>query len=226
MPEMSQPVRYEVSAEMAARAHINQAAYQALYRRSHRRPERFLGGAGPAVCNLVAALDAGIRLGLSGARNPLVRGRAAQRRLQLPGSPSGEPREESTAILWEADEPGDQDRELPRAVRCRVPLRQSFEGAGCGQGGPGRECTCPWFPRPRSRCWPVPGIGAVHSVVFGGFSPESLKDRILDSDCRVVVTTDEGLRGGRHVPLKANVDAALLACPRVHTVFVLRRTGR
>ncbi|MGH8590046.1 MAG: acetate--CoA ligase, partial [Gammaproteobacteria bacterium] len=69
-------------------------------------------------------------------------------------------------------------------------------------------------------------IGAVHSVVFGGFSPESLKDRILDSDCRVVVTADEGFRGGRHVPLKANVDAALLACPRVHTVFVVRRTGR
>ncbi len=68
-------------------------------------------------------------------------------------------------------------------------------------------------------------IGAIHSVVFGGFSPESLKDRVLDSDCRAVITADEGLRGGKKIALKANVDAALAACPEVHTVLVVRRTG-
>jgi acetyl-CoA synthetase len=68
-------------------------------------------------------------------------------------------------------------------------------------------------------------IGAVHSVVFGGFSPESLKDRILDSDCQTVITADEGLRGGKKIPLKNNVDEALLACPNVHTVLVITRTG-
>jgi len=68
-------------------------------------------------------------------------------------------------------------------------------------------------------------IGAVHSVVFGGFSPESLKDRILDSDCRIVITADEGVRGGKHVPLKANTDQALQACPGVHTVLTVKRTG-
>jgi acetyl-CoA synthetase len=68
-------------------------------------------------------------------------------------------------------------------------------------------------------------IGAVHSIVFGGFSPESLKDRILDSDCRVVITADEGLRGARPVPLKANTDKALEACPNVHTVVVVKATG-
>tara|TARA_B110001452_G_scaffold64534_2_gene51275 strand:- start:10433 stop:11929 length:1497 start_codon:yes stop_codon:yes gene_type:complete len=68
-------------------------------------------------------------------------------------------------------------------------------------------------------------IGAVHSVVFGGFSPEALKDRILDSDCRVVITADEGYRGGKTVPLKANVDKALLNCPEVHTCLVVERTG-
>ena len=68
-------------------------------------------------------------------------------------------------------------------------------------------------------------IGAVHSVVFGGFSPESIKDRILDSDCRTVITADEGVRGGRIIPLKANVDTALDECPNVHSVFVVRRTG-
>jgi len=68
-------------------------------------------------------------------------------------------------------------------------------------------------------------IGAIHSVVFGGFSPDSLRDRILDSDCRVIVTADEGPRGGRNVPLKANVETALEGCPNVHTTIVVRRTG-
>jgi acetyl-CoA synthetase len=68
-------------------------------------------------------------------------------------------------------------------------------------------------------------IGAVHSVVFGGFSAESIKDRILDSDCQSVITADEGVRGGRTIPLKANVDEALEHCPNVHSVFVVRRTN-
>ena len=69
-------------------------------------------------------------------------------------------------------------------------------------------------------------IGAIHSVVFGGFSPESLKDRILDSDCKLIVTADEGIRGGRFIPLKENVDIALTECPNVHTTVVIQRTGR
>ena len=68
-------------------------------------------------------------------------------------------------------------------------------------------------------------IGAIHSVVFGGFSPESIKDRILDSDCQTVITADEGIRGGKNIPLKGNVDKALASCPNVHTVFVIRRTA-
>ena len=68
-------------------------------------------------------------------------------------------------------------------------------------------------------------IGAIHSVVFGGFSPEALKDRILDSGCSVVITADEGLRGGKLIPLKSNVDKALESCPDVEIVFVVRRTG-
>ena len=68
-------------------------------------------------------------------------------------------------------------------------------------------------------------IGAVHSVVFGGFSPESLKDRILDADCKIVITADEGLRGGKKIPLKSNVDEALKGCPEVKNTLVVKRTG-
>ncbi len=68
-------------------------------------------------------------------------------------------------------------------------------------------------------------IGAVHSVVFGGFSPQALQDRILDADCRTVITADEGVRGGRSIPLKLNTDQALLGCPNVDTVIVVQRTG-
>jgi acetyl-CoA synthetase len=69
-------------------------------------------------------------------------------------------------------------------------------------------------------------IGAVHSIVFGGFSPEALKDRIQDSGCEVVITSDEGMRGGRSVSLKGNVDKALIQCPDVNTVIVVKHTGR
>jgi acetyl-CoA synthetase len=68
-------------------------------------------------------------------------------------------------------------------------------------------------------------IGAIHSIVFGGFSADALRDRILDADCRYVVCADEGRRGGRRVPLKANVDEALRSCPNVATVFVVRNTA-
>ena len=68
-------------------------------------------------------------------------------------------------------------------------------------------------------------IGALHSVVFGGFSPDALKDRILDSDCQIVITADEGYRGGKTIPLKANVDKALESCLGVHTCLVVKRTG-
>src|SRR3954470_14004437 len=68
-------------------------------------------------------------------------------------------------------------------------------------------------------------IGAIHSVVFGGFSPDSLANRIQDCDSNVVITADEGLRGSRKIPLKANTDEALKSCPSVKSVIVVKRTG-
>ena len=136
-----------------------------------------------------------------------------------------EKRGDQTAIIWEGDEP-DQDlnisyRDLHEAV-CR--LSNALKARGVEKGD--RVCIyMPMIPEAAYAMLACARIGAVHSVVFGGFSPESIKDRILDSDCRTVITADEGVRGGRIIPLKANVDTALDKCPNVHSVFVVRRTG-
>ena len=130
-----------------------------------------------------------------------------------------------TAIIWEGDEP-DQDLEvtyrgLHDAV-CR--LSNALKTRGVKKGD--RVCIyMPMIPEAAYAMLACARIGAIHSVVFGGFSPESIKDRILDSDCQTVITADEGVRGGRIIPLKSNVDTALNDCPNVHSVFVVNRTG-
>jgi len=134
-------------------------------------------------------------------------------------------RGDQIAILWEGDSPDEQRgvtyRELHEAT-CRFANALKARGV---KPGDRVSIYMPMIPEAAVAMLACARIGAVHSVVFGGFSPEAMKDRILDADCRVVITADEGLRGGRSVPLKANTDRALEHCPDVHTVFVVRRTG-
>ena len=134
-------------------------------------------------------------------------------------------RADQTAILWEGDEP-DQDRtisyrELYDQV-CRFGNVLKSRGV---KKGDRVAIYMPMIPEAAVAALACARIGAVHSIVFGGFSPSALKDRILDSDCRIVVTTDEGVRGGRRTPLKDNVDTALESCPKVKTVVVVKHTG-
>jgi len=136
-----------------------------------------------------------------------------------------EKRADQTAIIWEGDDPNTDKhisyRELHEQV-CR--LANVLVSRGVKKGD--RVCIyMPMIPEATYAMLACTRIGAVHSVVFGGFSPESLKDRILDSDCQTVITADEGLRGGKHVPLKTNTDKALEQCPNVHTVLTVKRTG-
>ena len=136
-----------------------------------------------------------------------------------------EQRGEQTAIIWEGDDPTlDKNityRELHQNV-CK--LANALKARGVSKGD--RVCIyMPMVPEAAYAMLACARIGAVHSVVFGGFSAESIKDRILDSDCQSVITADEGVRGGRTIPLKANVDEALEHCPNVHSVFVVRRTN-
>ena len=130
-----------------------------------------------------------------------------------------------TAFIWEGDEP-DQDAKISYAeLHEKVSrLGNVLRDRGVKKGD--RVCIyMPMIPEAAYAMLACARIGAVHSVVFGGFSPEALKDRILDSDCRVVITADEGVRGGRSIPLKSNTEKALGSCPNVHTCLVVKRTG-
>ena len=136
-----------------------------------------------------------------------------------------EKRANQVAIIWEGDDPNNSKsityKELHEHV-CK--LANVLKARGVKKGD--RVCIyMPMIPEAAFAMLACTRIGAVHSVVFGGFSPESLKDRILDSDCRVVITADEGMRGGKAIPLKANTDKAVAACPNVHTVLTVKRTG-
>ncbi len=136
-----------------------------------------------------------------------------------------ERRAEQTALIWEGDDPADDSHisygELYEHV-CR--LANALKARNVGKGD--RVCIyMPMIPEAVYAMLACARIGAIHSVVFGGFSPESIKDRILDSDCQTVITADEGIRGGKTIPLKANVDQALQSCPNVHTVLTVRRTA-
>jgi len=134
-------------------------------------------------------------------------------------------RGDQTAIIWEGDDPSVDAKltykELHEAV-CRFSNVLKARGVVKGDRV---SIYMPMIPEAAIAMLSCARIGAVHSVVFGGFSPEALRDRILDSDCRVVITADEGPRGGKAVPLKANVEKALEGCPEVHTTIVVRRTG-
>jgi len=134
-------------------------------------------------------------------------------------------RGDQVAILWEGDDPADSRtltyRELHAEV-CR--MANVLRGLNVAKGDR-VTIYLPMIPEAAVAMLACARIGAVHSVVFAGFSPDSLAGRITDCGSRVVITADEGLRGGKRVPLKANVDQALLQCPEVEHVLVVPRTG-
>ncbi|TDJ38469.1 MAG: acetate--CoA ligase [Gammaproteobacteria bacterium] len=130
-----------------------------------------------------------------------------------------------TAIIWEGDDPDESKSITYNELHVEVcKLANALKSRGVQRGD--RVCIyLPMIPEAAYAMLACARIGAIHSVVFGGFSPQSLKDRILDSDCQTLITADQGVRGGRPIPLKENAEQALEDCPNVHTVITVQRTG-
>ena len=131
---------------------------------------------------------------------------------------------DKTALIWEGDDPGQsQDISYFELHQNVCKFSNVLKDLGAEKGS--RVCIyMPMIPEAAYAMLACARIGAIHSVVFGGFSPESLKDRIIDADCSIVITADEGVRGGKTIPLKRNVDIALSECPDVRHCLVVERT--
>ncbi len=221
---MSSEKVYEVPAAFAKSAHITEKRYQELYARSIADPDGFWGEQAREFLTWsrpwkkVSDWDFNkvqIRWFDGGRLNACYN--CIDRHLER--------RADQIAIIWEGDDPQTDKKITYRQLHeqvCR--LANVLKSRGVKKGD--RVCIyMPMIPEAAYAMLACARIGAVHSVVFGGFSPESLKDRILDSDCRVVITADEGIRGGKKIPLKNNTDKAVMACTRVHTVIVVKRSG-
>jgi acetyl-CoA synthetase len=221
---MSESHIYPVPEFMSDKCYINDDQYQSMYRRSIEDPQAFWSEQAQTFLNwskpwdtlAQADMPAGnIRWFDGGELN--VAANCIDRHLPE--------RAGQTAIIWEGDDPADSMlisyQQLSDAVN---KLANGLQARGVGKGD--RVCIyMPMIPEAAYAMLACARIGAIHSVVFGGFSPQSLKDRILDSDCRTLITADQGIRGGKPIPLKENAEEALAHCPNVHTVVTVRRTG-
>ncbi len=218
---------YEASAEFKARAYVkSREEYEAMYRRSVEDPEGFWREHAGRIewfepfktvkDTSFAPDDLHVRWFEGGKLN--VAYNCLDRHL--------EKRADQTALIFEPDEPDEPSRQITyaelHAEVCRFANVLKAHGV---QKGDRVTIYLPMIPEVAAAMLACARIGAVHSVVFAGFSPDALADRILDGDSTIVLTSDEGRRGGKRVPLKANVDKALERCPRVDTVIVVRHTG-
>ncbi len=220
---MSDSARYPVPSDFSE-AHITPERYREWYRQSIDNPEQFWSDRAGEFLDWQAPWTEVAEYDLASGSARWFSGGKLNVSVNCIDRHLPE-RAEQTAFIWEGDEPGDSQHisygELKEQV-CR--LANVLKSRGVAKGD--RVCIyMPMIPEATYAMLACTRIGAIHSVVFGGFSPEALQSRINDADCRLVITADEGIRGGRRIPLKANVDAALEHCPSVDSVIVVTRTG-
>ncbi|GAB3446342.1 acetate--CoA ligase [Insolitispirillum peregrinum] len=216
---------FPVPEATAKNALVDDAKYQAMYKQSVEDPTAFWGEHGKRLDWIKPYTqvkdvsydphDVHIKWFHDGSLN--VAANCLDRHLATRG--------DQVAIIWEGDDPNDDARITYRDLYERVcKMANAMREMGVKKGD--RVCIyLPMIPEAAVSMLACARIGAVHSIVFGGFSPDSLGSRIKDSECVMVITADEGLRGGRKVPLKTNADKALEDCPSVKNVIVVRRTG-
>jgi len=221
---MSEEKIYPVPESFAAQAHIDAALYQEMYKHSVDDPEGFWAEQAEKFVSWYKPWDKVLEWDFSAGKINWFDGaelnvcyNCVDRHLESRG--------DQIAIIWEGDDPNEDKKITYRELHRQVcTFANVLKARGVKKGD--RVCIyLPMIPEAAYAMLACARIGAVHSVVFGGFSPESIKDRILDSDCQVVITADEGKRGGKAVPLKRNTDKALESCPNVHSVVVVKRTG-
>jgi acetyl-CoA synthetase len=222
---MSDQQIFPVPKAWAARAHMNAAGYEAALTRVEADPDGFwrevagrLDWMEPFSTVKDVSFDAAdfhIRWFDGGVLN--VSANCLDRHLPK--------RADDTAIIWEGDDPADSRKITFREAHAAVCTMANVLKAHGVAKGDRVTIYLPMIPEAAYAMLACARIGAVHSVIFGGFSPESIAGRIQDCASRIVITADEGLRGGRIVPLKRNVDEALTQCPDVSRVLVVKRTG-
>ena len=217
---------YPVSAEFAANANINKAQYDAMYARSIEDPEgfwaeqanKYVTWSKPWTKTLDWSFDeADLRINWFTDAKLNVSYNCIDRHLDTRG--------DQVAIIWEGDSPDESRKITYKELHEEVSRLANVLKARGVQKGDRVSLYMPMIPEAAFAMLACTRIGAIHSIVFGGFSPEALASRIKDSDCQVVITADQSMRGGKRVPLKANADIALQACPNVHTCLVVKRGG-
>ncbi|MHA6495391.1 acetate--CoA ligase [Pseudomonas borbori] len=220
---MFEITRHPVTDAVRQHAHLKQADYQRLYQQSIAQPESFWAEQAKQFLDWLKPWDAVYSGDLQSGQASWFAGgqlnvshNCIDRHLAERG--------EQIAIIWEGDNPAESANITYNKLHSHVcRLANVLKSRGVKKGD--RVCIyMPMIPEASYAMLACARIGAVHSVVFGGFSPDALRDRILDADCRTVITADEGVRGGKYVPLKQNVDKALLSCPAVSSVIVVERT--
>ncbi|WP_374323969.1 acetate--CoA ligase [Aquipseudomonas alcaligenes] len=214
---------HPVKDEVRQRAHLDNEAYQRLYRQSIEQPDAFWSEQARQFLHWFKPWDRVQHSDLTQGEAQWFAGgqlnvahNCIDRHLPQRG--------EQIAIIWEGDNPAESAHITYNKLHHNVSrLANVLKSRGVQKGD--RVCIyMPMIPEAAYAMLACARIGAIHSVVFGGFSPDALRDRILDADCRTVITADEGVRGGKYVPLKNNVDKALQSCPKVSTVVVVERT--
>ncbi len=220
---MTEQHLYPIKPNIAEHAHITEEKYRALYQQSIDDPktfwaeqaQQFLTWSKPwANVMEVDFKTAKIRWFEGGQLN--VSYNCLDRHLDNRG--------DQTAIIWESDDPAKHTKITYRELHQQVcKFANVLKGLGVKKGD--RVCIyLPMLAEAATVILACTRIGAIHSIVFGGFSAEALKDRILDADCRLLICADQGIRGGKTVPIKENADIALAACPNVGKVIVIQHT--